>query len=518
MDIKTVLFTAIFCGSLFISNSAVGQGENRSLLIGWGQTDLTPEKPVLVSGQFHARVSEGVMDPITATALVLESVKDGSPVSSVIMVSCDIGSISECLRKAVRERLAVLLPEIDPMSVIMNATHTHTAPHTSVRRSYSRDPEPELNPYGVELDVIPSEEYVTFASRKIAAAIADAWKSRSKGAIAYGIDYAVVGRNRLISYSTGRSGMYAPTDHPNFSHVEGYEDHSLNIMTTYDEERRLTGMVVNLACPSQVSESLYQLSADYWHETRQELRRRFGDKLFVLTQISAAGDQSPHVLVNKHAETRMQKLANMTLRQQIAGRISDAAERVVFLIKDSVEWAPDLERRSEMLKLPRRMIPESSVDSSRKAAEKSKEKYEELLKDLEAHPEKKKEKRWYTDISKAYRIARRNTLVEERFSLQQIEPEAEFEVHAVRLGDIVFATNPFELYLDYGMQIKCRSKAVQTFIVQLAGPGSYLPTERSIKGGAYGAVPTSTLVGPEAGQQLVEWTLKTIDDLYRISN
>lgn len=80
----------------------------------------------------------------------------------------------------------------------------------------------------------------------------------------------------------------------------------------------------------------------------------------------------------------------------------------------------------------------------------------------------------------------------------------------LRIGDAVFATNPFEMYLDYGMRIKARSPAVQTFVVQLAGSGSYLPTERSIAGGAYGAVPASTLIGPEGGSELVEGILDLI--------
>jgi len=47
------------------------------------------------------------------------------------------------------------------------------------------------------------------------------------------------------------------------------------------------------------------------------------------------------------------------------------------------------------------------------------------------------------------------------------------EVYAKEL-----ATNPFELFLDYGMRIKARSKALQTFVVQLACDSSgYLPTQ-----------------------------------------
>jgi hypothetical protein len=72
----------------------------------------------------------------------------------------------------------------------------------------------------------------------------------------------------------------------------------------------------------------------------------------------------------------------------------------------------------------------------------------------------------------------------------------------------------FELYTDYGIQMKARSPALQTFVVQLAGPGSYLPTERAAKGGGYSAIPESNLVGPPGGQVLVEKTLEAIEALW----
>jgi len=85
------------------------------------------------------------------------------------------------------------------------------------------------------------------------------------------------------------------------------------------------------------------------------------------------------------------------------------------------------------------------------------------------------------------------------------------EVHVARLGDLAFASNPFELYLDYGMQIQARTRSVQTFLIQLTGPGSYVPTERSVAGGAYGAVPASTEVGPEGGRILADWTVQAVN-------
>ena len=43
------------------------------ILIGWGSKDITPEGPAILVGQFHVRISESVKDPLTVTALALES-------------------------------------------------------------------------------------------------------------------------------------------------------------------------------------------------------------------------------------------------------------------------------------------------------------------------------------------------------------------------------------------------------------------------------------------------------------
>ena len=72
-----------------------------------------------------------------------------------------------------------------------------------------------------------------------------------------------------------------------------------------------------------------------------------------------------------------------------------------------------------------------------------------------------------------------------------------------------------ELFLDYGLRIKARSTALQTFVVQLAaGSGSYLPTRRALAAKHYGAGAADNLVGPEGGQVLVERTVEAIARLW----
>ena len=44
-----------------------------------------------------------------------------------------------------------------------------------------------------------------------------------------------------------------------------------------------------------------------------------------------------------------------------------------------------------------------------------------------------------------------------RYEIQDQEPTVGFDMNVVRLGDIAVASNPFELYLYYGQNIKARS-------------------------------------------------------------
>ena len=94
------------------------------------------------------------------------------------------------------------------------------------------------------------------------------------------------------------------------------------------------------------------------------------------------------------------------------------------------------------------------------------------------------------------------------------KPIYDTEIHVIRLGDVAICTNQFELFTDFGIRIQARSKALQTFIIQLAGPGTYLPTSKAVVGGGYSAVCQSNSVGPEGGQILVDRTIKLIDDMF----
>ena len=102
-----------------------------------------------------------------------------------------------------------------------------------------------------------------------------------------------------------------------------------------------------------------------------------------------------------------------------------------------------------------------------------------------------------------------------RYEHQQNTDLHDAEVHVIRLGEIAFATNSFELFLDYGNRIRARSKAQQTFLIQLCcGSDGYLPTEKAERGSHYSAYVSSGVTGHTGGDLLVRSTLETIRTLF----
>ncbi|MEA3366238.1 MAG: hypothetical protein U9Q79_11420, partial [Candidatus Hydrogenedentes bacterium] len=389
--LRTLVCLLMAGASLVVS---AAEETHSGLLVGWSEANVTPERPVTLQGQFHARVSEGVMDPVTATAVAFESLNEGGESTGrVMMVSCDFSAISDDIRTGVRDYLRRGLPELDPLEVCFGATHTHTGPSTYARPRYTQDAAVDDLPYGIDLGVMPPSEYVAYASERIAKAIIEAWNTRAPHGIGFGLGHAVVGRNWLMVYADGTSKMYGNTDDPDFRNVEGYEDHSVNVLFTFDQDNRVAGLVVNLACPSQATEGLFEISADFWHETRQELKKRLGAGVYVLGQTSAAGDQSPHIQIDERAEERMWRLSERTQREAIGNRIADAVMEVLPYAEKEINWNPILTHRVELLDLPRRPLSEEHAEQAQKDAEKYRKDYEALLRDLEENPEKREQKR-----------------------------------------------------------------------------------------------------------------------------
>lgn len=454
----------------------------QKLYVGWSTKSITPDKPVALAGQFETRISTEIMDPVTCTALAIETRAGQESIETAIMISCDLVVIRGDLPRKVRSLLKNALPSFDLNKLVLNATHTHTGP---VLKEGS---------YNIPEHVMQPSEYVEFAAAQIVSAAIEAWNTRKPAGMSWGLGQAVVGHNRRVVYfepvpsgfGKGTAVMYGDTDRKDFSHIEGYEDHGVEMMFFWDEQKKLTGMVLNIASPSQETEHLTQLSADFWHEVRVELHKRYGDNIFILPQCAAAGDITSHLQWREKAEMEMIKRKGITRRQEIGLRIANAVDEVFPYVQDNIKYEIEFRHISDEIPLPVRKVTKEEAEQAERLAN-----------------EQPARATWHRGLI-------------ERYKKQDENPFYPVQVNVMRLGDVVLTTNPFELFLDYGIRIKARSNATLTFVVQLAnGTGTYLPTSRAEAGGGYSAIVQSNSVGSEGGQVLVEKTLEMIDNVMK---
>jgi len=458
--------------------------------VGTVQVDITPPKAVALDGQMHTRISQKVTTPLTANVLAMEGVLENQN-SSAVFVSFDLVAVRRVLDKAVRDAVKKALPDFDVQNLILCGTHTHTAPVTEDDKYFV--------PAGT--DYMKPSEYVVFAAEKVAVAVAEAWKNRQPAKFGYGLGYGVVAYNRRAVYADGKGVMYGNTNQPTFRRIEGMEDHDIGTLFFWDNSDKLLAMLVNVSCPTQEVEGLSEVHADFWHPARAALKAKYGNDVLIVPAVGAGGDISPRPLYRRAAEDRMRNLRKLSRIEEIARRIANAVDESYEVAKNDKKTDVPFRHEYAVLQLPKHKITAAEYEAAKK-----------VVADYQ--------KRAETDPG-VQRLLAWNSGVLTKYENLQKEPDAKqpIPVHVLRIGDTAVMTNPFEFFTAYGVQLKARCKAVQTFVVQLTdacptGSAGYLPTAEAYQHGGYSAIPQSVVIGPEGGQVLVEETLKISDGMF----
>ena len=191
--------------------------------IGWGEVDITPKKgqKINLAGQFFERITDQVESPLKVIAMAVESGNE-----QMIIVSCDLVSVSQNLNEAVKENLKDKL-EISVDKVILSAIHTHTS-YTYTRNSalmyklkkmgsnsvqafdYFKKvlpPDMKYVPLASDEKSLPPQEALEFLVEKISEAVILAWKNRKPAYYQNAFGRAVVGMCRRVCYDDKSAKM-----------------------------------------------------------------------------------------------------------------------------------------------------------------------------------------------------------------------------------------------------------------------------------------------------------------------
>ena len=492
------------------------------LRIGWATRDVSTELPVVIPGGFSRPVAKGMTDKLTVTALVIDN-----GVDQVIFLSCDHVHLHSSNIRQIQSLVAKMEPRLPRNKWIVCSTHTHTG---AALYGPGRHGIPEGLPFDEKA------EYRAMFIRSAAEAIVEAWRKRAYGKVAWGHGFVVAGFSRRTVYKedltkisrfkrdpgspvmVGHATMHGPNI-PEFSHYEAGMDPFANYLFTFDMNDNLTGAIINLSTTAQCGNPDHEhLSADFWHEARQAFKAKYGD-IYILPQCAAAGDITPRQQHYRKAQARRLKLKYGDRSDQFTIRYRmDIADRILASFDEVLSWASKDKRHTLPIchtvirpKLARAKYSDEDVAAAKRS-----------LEELEKTPQSNDADPVALNRAQSYRVTQRGKFTKVANNPENLKklPELEAELHIVRIGDIAFASNPFELFIDYMHRIQRQSPYELTFIVQLAQmgglPSGYLPTERAVANRGYSAEPYSYSIAPAGGDTLVRETVKELQRLYKL--
>ena len=125
-QLNLMAIAALFC-ILTLSSDILSKEPAGSLRAGAAKVDITPQKPVKMSGYSGRKgLSQGVHDPLSARVVAFAN---GG--KRLVLVSTDLIGFYDATAKYIREILLKKF-ELDPSELFLSAIHTHAGPTPTI--------------------------------------------------------------------------------------------------------------------------------------------------------------------------------------------------------------------------------------------------------------------------------------------------------------------------------------------------------------------------------------------------
>ena len=444
--------------------------------IGFGQADITPKGgKVSLLGQFELRVTDKVNDPLYAVAMVIQTDH-----ARTIWVSADTCEMFEGTSLLTFEAVKKVVPDLKEDELVISATHIHTGPtlwlDTYLSLTGDRS-EPK--------DAMPAAECNRQFAEGVAEAVRDAMDHLVEARAELAIARVQTGVCRRVVYKDGTAQMYGDAYRPDFLKMEGRDGGPMQLLYVYDEKDKLTGIVANVPCTAQCDENALYITADYWGVTRERIAEAFGKDVKVLPLCRSAGDLSPHHIVDRIPMERDSgcyrgRGGSLYMGNLVADAIISHKDKKLISYQGDVRHAQGMRK----IDFPVWQVTEAEY---------------RWAVDYLANKDNYSETGWPKSL---FDNGNAHTRKQRYESGDKIYPS---KVFATVLGDIVFISNPFELYIEYADRIRMALKDSVVFDVELSYDClGYLATPNAVAGGHYSANIFNGVCAPDGGEVLVK--------------
>ena len=431
--------------------------------VGAASIDITHEVGNFIQAAGHVKRASQIRDRCEANAMLLS---DGR--SAVLLVSLDLVGLEMDQAWRMREA-AGRGAGIDPHRVLVAGTHMHSGPSLiQTHPDKSRDMR--------YLDRL--ETNLEDLGRRAASASQPA-------RIGWGLGSQRIGYNRRCCWADGSHTMHGDTTRVDFRGLEGPDDPShLTIFAVDADDRPIAVLYNNTTHPTTFYGADFY-SADFPGMARGFLREALGESVAVLYFNGAQGDISIEDQLTRQNVQTGRELSMVRTAHQVTGETLRLFTEVAF--NEHVDLGSVTEDIELPIALPR---PERIAWAESLLAERT-----------------DSSTRMGMDFILAYGIKS----LQDQFSGQK---EQAVPLQAIRIGEVLLCAVPFELYCQFGLDIKRRSPAPLSGIVGIAnGSEGYLSTPYATMGGGYSGEPIRwTRFAPDAGFSLVD---RCVELLYR---
>ncbi|MCD6359321.1 MAG: neutral/alkaline non-lysosomal ceramidase N-terminal domain-containing protein [Armatimonadetes bacterium] len=438
------------------------------LRIGFAEADITPPEGIEMSGHWNIRISKGVRDPLFAHAMVID---DGK--APICLITCDVLSLRRSTVMSAREAIADATG-LQPRRIGISATHTHYGPMTAKLWTDDQQPDPD---------------YLAQLQKGIVRAAVEAFEARTPGRI--GIGWTFEGKlsfNRRFMMRNGEVLMHPPVASTDILYQEGRTDPEVGVIAARDDDGNPLGYWVNFACHATVAGTADLISADYPGALAAEVKRRRGEGVVTLFGNGCCGNLCQIDVFDPDRPRNGDELLRI-MGEGLADNIERAEAEMSFT--DDLA----LDARSEDIALPLRRIPPELIEEA-----------ERVLAEAPAEPDPQQ----HRDIKYA-------EMWLELREQTRTSPMIPGEIQVFRIGDVGVVLLPGEIFVEHGLEIKLRSPAERTFVVELAnGIMGYVPTREAFEGGGYEQkTGNNSKLSPVAGEFMVDTSLTLLDSMFR---
>jgi neutral ceramidase len=435
---------------------------------GFAEADITPAIGMEQPGGYGKSFHRSLHDACKARVAVFDDGRKRAAIVGLDALIVPRGLVLD-VRKAIAAKCG-----IPGDSVLINASHSHSSGPIGMVQPGEFDNAPELvKKLAYEQSSCADPKYLKSVHEAIVKAVCDADSAKTDLVCGVGSGREdVAAFNRRIRMTNGRTFTHPGQLNPDMIKYAGPIDPEVGVVGAWDRKGQLIGCIVNYSCHATTSPG--GISANWIYYLEKAIRGFFGDKVIVVFVQGASGDITQ---VDNFSET--QQPAAEEWAQLVGGRVGAEAMRVLLSMPRGALTPVDSSVR--VLKIPRRKPAPEKVRLAMAMVQKTAKE---------------------VGVTE-WTFAKETVMLD---YLIQREPSADVEVQAIAIGPAVFVSNPAEYFVEFGLEIKQKSRFRYTFPAELSnGCVGYVPTEEALSesGGGYETRLTfySNLV-PTAGRQI----------------